>query len=161
MMPNTRARIAAAVLGLTLIGILPGCSKPKQAPAPVPAPRPAPTAVQPAPPANPMRVTGLTVGRTVAADKSITERVDAFMPTDTFYASVRTEGMSSSATLMARWTFDGGQVVDESSQTIGSNGSVNYTEFHVSKPDGWPVGAYEVEILLNGTSVQRQSFRVN
>lgn len=156
----TKARIATAVLGLGLLPILLGCSKP-DSPAPAPAPAPRTTAAAPAPAANPMRVTGLTVGRTVAADKSIAERVDVFLPTDTFYASVRTEGMSNSATLMARWTYEGGQLVDESSQTIASNGSINYTEFHVSKPDGWPVGGYEVEILLNGASVQRQSFRVN
>jgi hypothetical protein len=34
------------------------------------------------------------------------------------------------------------------------------TEFHVSKPDGWPAGHYEVAISLNGTEVARNGFDV-
>ena len=34
------------------------------------------------------------------------------------------------------------------------------TNFEVSKPDGWPVGKYKVEISLNGAVVQTKDFEV-
>jgi hypothetical protein len=42
--------------------------------------------------------------------------------------------------LRSRWTFEDGQVVNES-QNIASSGPA-VTEFHISKPDGWLVGKY-------------------
>ena len=57
----------------------------------------------------------------------------------------------TSATLKARWTYQDGQVVNESSQTIAAAGDAR-TEFHISKPDGWPAGKYTLEVFLNGSS---------
>ena len=153
-MSNTSARLAAGFLGLTILAALSGCApKPKPLP-PVSAPAPTPTV-------TPLSVTGVSLGRSLAADKSIADRTDSFAPTDTIYASVRTEGSSSNATIMARWMYEAGQVVEEASQTIAPVGGSSFTEFHVSKPDGWPTGSYAVEVFLNGTSAQRQAFRVN
>jgi hypothetical protein len=106
-----------------------------------------------------LKVADISVGRSIAADKSVADRSDSFRPEDTFYVSVRTEGSAPSATLMARWTYEGDQVVDESSQSIAPSGTA-VTEFHVSKPDGWPSGRYEVEVLLNGASAGRKEFTV-
>ena len=80
-------------------------------------------------------------------------------PSETVYVSVRTEGTVPSAVLKARWTFQGGQVVQESSQTIAPKGTT-VTEFHVSNPKGWPKGSYQVEVFLNGSSVETESFKV-
>ena len=65
---------------------------------------------------------------------------------------------SGSGTLRARWTFQG-QVVNESEQPIAPTGPA-HTEFHISKPDGWPKGKYKVEITLNGTSVGSKDFEI-
>lgn len=108
---------------------------------------------------SPVEVTGVQLGRAVGSDNRITDETSTFRPSDTIYASVRTEGVTPSATLSARWTFEDGQLVDESSRTIAPDGP-EVTEFHVSKPDGWPVGTYEVAILLDGREVDRKSFRV-
>ncbi|MGH7589030.1 MAG: hypothetical protein ACRELU_10605 [Gemmatimonadota bacterium] len=116
-------------------------------------PAPAPTATAG------VEVTEVALGKAVGADKAVTETASTFEPTDTIYVSVRTAGTASSATLAARWTFEDGQVVDESSQTIAPTGP-EVTEFHVSKPDGWPAGAYEVAISLDGQPVETQSFTV-
>jgi hypothetical protein len=52
-------------------------------------------------------------------------------------------------------------VVDESTQNIAPTGSAaTVTEFHLSKPDGWPAGGYKVEVLLNGTSAGTRDFKV-
>ena len=106
-----------------------------------------------------LRVEEVDLGTSVDANRRVLDDIDDFRPTDTIYASVRTVGSGSGATLTARWTFEDGQVVDESSQTISPTGPAN-TEFHISMPEGFPVGDYEVEILLNGQSVETESFEV-
>ena len=107
-----------------------------------------------------VKVTDIDVGRSVTSDKTIAETTDAFRPADTFYVSVKTDGSGPTATLMARWTYQDGQVVDESRQNIAPTGSATVTEFHVSKPDGWPAGGYKVEVLLNGTPAGTRDFKV-
>lgn len=109
--------------------------------------------------AEDLRVVDVDLGTSVDADRGVMSPTDDFAATDTIYASVSTEGTGSGATLTARWTFEDGQVVDESSQSISPTGSAN-TEFHISMPGGLPAGEYEVEILLDGQSVETESFDV-
>lgn len=106
-----------------------------------------------------IEITSVTLGRTLGPDMRIASATTSFRPLDTIYASIATEGAASGATLSARWTYEDGQVIDESSRTIAPNGP-EVTEFHISKPDGWPLGDYEVAISLNGTEVERTSFTV-
>ena len=112
-------------------------------------------------PGESLRVSDVDLGNAVGPDQRITDvdETDEFDPTDTIYASVETEGTGSASTLTARWTFEDGQVIDETSQTISPTGPA-VTEFHISMPDGLPPGEYQVEILLNGTSVERREFEV-
>ncbi|MGH7558217.1 MAG: hypothetical protein ACREMD_10670 [Gemmatimonadota bacterium] len=106
-----------------------------------------------------VEVTEVALGRAIGADKAVTEPTTTFGPSATIYASVRTEGTAPSSTISVRWTFEDGQVVDESSQTIAPTGP-EVTEFHISNPDGWPAGGYEVAISLDGQPVETQSFTV-
>jgi hypothetical protein len=138
---RTRAVIGGA---LVVLAVLAGCSRPEQ---------PAGTA-----PAG-VRVTEIEVGRSLNADKTISDRTNAFRPADIFYVSVKTEGTAPSATLQARWTYAGGQPVGEASAPIAPSG-VAITELHASKPDGWPTGEYAVEVLLDGVTVGKREFRV-
>lgn len=106
-----------------------------------------------------VRVTDVTLGRAVGGDKSISDRTETFKPNDTFYASVATDGASPSATLRAKWSFEDGQLVDESARTIAPNG-LERTEFHISKPNGWPVGKYKLEVFLNDQAAGTKNFEV-
>jgi len=106
-----------------------------------------------------LRVTDVTLGRAVGGDKAITDRTETFRANDTIYASVATEGAASSATLRARWTFEDGQVVDESTQKIAPNNRER-TEFHISKPNGWPAGKYKLEVFLDERSAETKNFDV-
>lgn len=108
-----------------------------------------------------VKVTDIAVGRSLTEDNSIAEKTDSFRPNDTFYVSVKTDGSGPSATLTARWTYEDGQVVDESTQNIVPTGGATATEFHLSKPDAWPAGEYNVEVLLNGTSAGTKDFKVS
>jgi hypothetical protein len=108
---------------------------------------------------NGVRVSQVTIGRSLNASKAISDATDSFKPNDTIYASVATDGSAATATLKARWTFQDGQVVDESTQTIAPSGPAT-TEFHISKPDGWPAGKYKLEVLVNGSSAATKDFEV-
>lgn len=118
--------------------------------------RPAPSGGATAPG---VRVTDVSLGRSLNADKTIGDNTSAFRPADTIYASVVTEGSASSATLKARWTYQDGQVVDESTQSIAPAGKAT-TEFHISKPSGWPTGKYKVEVSLDGLAAGAKDFEV-
>jgi hypothetical protein len=104
-------------------------------------------------------VTDVKLGRTLGADKRLTDETDKFRPADVIYAVVETQGTAPSTALQARWTYQDGQVVNESSRNISAAGD-DVTEFHISKPSGWPKGKYTVQILLNGAPVKSKEFEV-
>jgi hypothetical protein len=107
----------------------------------------------------PVQVADVTLGRGIGGDKRVTNQTDTFGARDTIYASVRTTGTGSGTQLTTRWTYQDGQVVDERSETISPTGEA-YTEFHISKPSGWPTGKYTLRVLLNGSEVQTKDFTV-
>jgi len=117
-----------------------------------------PGAAAATPATSTVAVADIDVGRQ-AANSRVTDKTDNFKPADTVYTSVHTTGSAPSATLMARWTFEDGQVVQESSQAIAPNGDA-YTEFHISKPSGLPKGKYKVEVFLDSKSVGTKDFEV-
>jgi hypothetical protein len=121
-------------------------------------PAPAPQAAAPQPAA--FRVTRVDLGNAIGADKKVAAPVTAFKPADTIYASVATDGAAPSVALAARWTFEDGQVVNEATQNIAPTGPA-VTEFHISKPDGWPAGKYNLVISANGKPAGGAQFTVN
>jgi hypothetical protein len=104
-------------------------------------------------------VSHIDMGRSLTADRAINDKTDSFKPSDTIYASVVTERTAATATLKARWTYQDGQVVNESTQTIAPAGDAR-TEFHISKPDGWPTGKYKLEVFLNGSPAATRDFEI-
>jgi hypothetical protein len=98
-----------------------------------------------------VKVTGVTVGRTLEPDDTIGSKTNSFWTSDTFYVSVQTTGSGPSATLTARWTFEDGKVAAEATKTISPSGTL-VTALQASKEGGWPVGTYKVEVLLDGVS---------
>jgi len=131
-----------------------GCNRANQ---PTPPP---PVVEKPAPaPVEPVSLVGVTLGREIGADKKVTAATDTFAPNDTIYASIETKGASPAAALTVRWKYEGNQLVREESQSIAPTGPAT-SEFHVSKPDGWPKGGYTAEIVLDGVTVHTAAFRV-
>ena len=143
--------VCALSVGL-ILGLLGACSKPEDAP------KPAPQAAAPKPPVA-FHVTRIDLGNAIGADKKVAAPSVAFKPHDTIYASILSEGAAASASLGVRWTFEDGQVVSESTQTIAPTGPAA-TEFHISKPDGWPAGKYKIEVSANGGAAGAQQFSV-
>lgn len=152
----SRHRLLAALAGMALCATLAACSKKEEPPPPTPAP--APIAAATAAPA-PFAVAAIDLGKAIGADKKVTESVTVFAPADTIYASVASTGVSPSVTLKARWTYEDGQVVNESTQAIAPTGPA-VTEFHIAKPSGWPTGKYQVEISANDAVAGSKTFEV-
>lgn len=109
-------------------------------------------------PSTAVQVSNIELGRGIGTDKRVTDQTESFKPSDTIYAAVVTNGMTP-AEIKARWTYQDGQVVDESVQHITPNGT-EASEFHVSKPDGWPAGKYTLEVFVNGAPAGTKQFEV-
>ena len=156
------AKLHAVLISIAMALGVASCKKeetttPKSAPAPAPAPQ-----VQAPPPAPAaVSVANISLGKALGPDKKVTAATDIFGKTDTIYAVVETTG-SGNATLKAKWTYHKGDKtapVNESAQTIIASGPAA-SEFHISKPDGWPPGDYQVEISLNDKPVGTKKFAV-
>lgn len=153
---STPDLLRTLALGALLVCGIAACGKKTEPPPPAPEPTPAPA---PAPAPAGVRVTAVEIGSAIGPDKRVTVATRTFAPAHTLYAVVLTEGAAATASLRAIWAYEDGQVVDDSTQDLAPTGPA-VTEFHLSKPDGWPVGGYTVEILLDGVSAAKESFSV-
>ena len=148
--------LAAAVMAIAACGKKEEPPKPTAAPAPPPVQAPAPA---PAPAG--VTVSTINLGKAVGADKKVSAATDTFGKADTIYAAIDTTG-AGTATLKAKWTYhkDGKEaLVKEDTQTIAPTGPAT-SEFHISKPDGWPVGDYQVEVFAGDKSAGVKKFSV-
>src|SRR5665811_83168 len=69
-----------------------------------------------------LAVIDVDMGRHFDDDKKISDKTDAFAPTDTIYASVHTSGVVTNAPLVGRWTFEDGTILDEKTDSITTTG---------------------------------------
>ena len=104
-------------------------------------------------------VIDVDMGRHIGPDKKISDKTDDFAPTDTIYASVHTSGTANNSAVLARWTFENGSVVDETTQNVTTSGDA-YTAFHIVKPGGWPKGKYTLHVLIDGKEVRTKDVTV-
>lgn len=147
-MKTTRSLMMLALAAVPLLGT--ACKKE--------APPPPAAEVTPPPPPPQAAVTKIELGSSVGADKRVLAPRSSFGVRDSIIASVYTENTAPGATLTAKWTFQTGQTVDSTSQTVAASPAV--TEFHIVKKSAWPVGRYKVEVSLNGTPAGSQEFEV-
>ena len=147
-------RTAAPVLAFCLAAALVACAK-KEPPPPPPTPVPtvAPTPV-------PFKVTTIDLGKSIGDDKKIKDATAVFGPKDIIYVAISTEGIAPKATLKARWTYgEKGQLVNEETRDLSPTGPA-VTEFHITKPSGWPAGKYKVEVSADGNLAMSKEFEV-
>ncbi|TYT26531.1 hypothetical protein FZO89_09810 [Luteimonas viscosa] len=151
----SQALLAAAIGSVALIG----CKK--EEPAPTPPAAPAETTPAPAPvppPAAPASSASVTLGNAIDANNTIATPLTTFAAGDTIHASVATDG-AAPGQLTAKWThLDSSQTVAEETKDIAAGPQV--TDFHISKPDGWPTGRYQVEVSMDGAVVNTSEFTV-
>lgn len=149
------------IVALTGALALAACGKQPAPPPPAPAPKPVATPAAPPPPAAPATtVASVTLGNAVGADGKIATASTTFAAKDTIYAVVATNSTGGgTATITAKWTYGEGQPVSSGEEKIAATGPAT-TTFHISKPDGWPVGKYAVEISVDGKSANTTAFEV-
>ena len=150
------------VLAAALVGsvALVGCKKKEEPVVTPPAaetPAPMPTEPAPAPAPAATAVNSVDLGNTIGADNKIAAPGTSFGAKDKIYASVTTDGPNAGK-LAAKWSFQDGQVVHEESKDVAAGPQV--TQFQITKPDGWPVGKYKLEVSLDGAVVQTREFDV-
>ena len=147
--PTRIGLMALALLALS------ACSKKEEVPPPPPVAAPV------APPAA--IVSTIETGKHLGANNRVAEATTTFAPKDTMYLSVVSENSTPTTSMIAKWTYQTGQLVDSTMQMVARTDTTNpsaVTEFHISKPKGWPVGKYKVELWMNGASVGSKDLEV-
>lgn len=109
-------------------------------------------------PAAPLKVDGIETGKGLNADMTVKDDAHDFGVRDTVYVSVKTEG-TGTGKLSAKFTYQDGSTVNESSQDITTTGDAQH-EFHIAKATAWPKGDYKVEIMLDGVSAGTKDFTI-
>lgn len=113
--------------------------------------------------AHSVSVTQVQLGTEVDNDSAVTSPQTAFASDDnTIHVAVTTVSDSNApatATIGVRWTFEDGQLIDERSAALEFTGT-DTTSFHVENAEGWPMGTYNVEITLNGETVETRQFTI-
>jgi hypothetical protein len=99
----------------------------------------------------------IQLGRSLNADRTVTNFATRFKPTDTIYVAVLTDG-AGSGSVKVRWLF-AGRVISEPTRDVRYQGAAS-TEFHLQNNSGFPPGDYAVEVFLDGVAVGTRSFRV-
>lgn len=100
--------------------------------------------------------------RTVASATDAT-RVRSYATTDPFYAQITLEAAPPDTVLDAAWIaadaagYEPDSVLDSQTRTGGTGTLV----FELAPPDGaWPLGAYRLDLALDGTPIEPLSFQV-
>lgn len=164
-----KSSISTAVLAALLATVaLAGCKKKEDTadnnaqPAATAPAAPAPmteAAPQPMTAATGVTVSTVTVGKTAAADKTVTS-VALFAPKDDIIVSIRTDGSANNANVAAKLTFQNGQVAGEQNQVVNTTGAET-TNISFKNANGWPAGKYRAEVTVDGKAAgSPQEFEV-
>jgi hypothetical protein len=151
-----KTSVSTAVLAALLATVaVTGCKKKEesvdttaQPAATTPAPMTEPAAPQPMAAAAAVNVSGVTVGKTAAADKSVAPGA-LFGPKDDIIVSVRTDGTANNANIGVKLTFQDGQVAGEQSVALNTTGAET-TNVTFKNANGWPAGKYRAEVTVDG-----------
>jgi hypothetical protein len=101
----------------------------------------------------------VNLGTSVDSDNLVTKPRTQFGTKDKIYASVLSNGQHQGLTIKARWTAPDGSLVAETEQALVPV-KATVSTFSISNPQGWPVGAYTLDISLNGLVQRTSSFEV-
>lgn len=164
-MKTTRLIAAALLAGVVALS---GCDRdapvePVASAAPPGALETPPPMDEPEAPAANVRVTEVQLGLEAADDRTIAEPKTRFAAADgLIIAAIHTSNEDPGeyvGVLSARWTYQDGQLVEDSSETLAFRGQ-DVTNFHIENPDDWPAGTYTVEISLDGEVLETREFTI-
>ena len=108
-------------------------------------------------PSEPLEVVAIQTGKSLNSDNSVGTHAASFRPKETMYVAVLTSARGS-GTITVRWKL-GGQVIHEVTKEVSYNDQAA-TDFRFEAADGFPVGPYTIEALLDGKPVGERTVRV-
>ena len=108
-------------------------------------------------PTEPLKVQTIQTGRSLNSDNSVATHTTRFKPKDPMYVSVLTDGRGS-GTIEVRWTL-GGRVINEVKKDV-SYIEPAATDFRFQAADGFPVGDYTIDVLVDGKSIGTRTVKV-
>ena len=174
-MPTTARsvfRVARAVMVATALCALVACKRPAPVqlqvadpvePATVAAAAEASIALPDATPAAPslgdFRILRVSLGRALDVGNDVAEERTVFSPRDQIYAVVISTGKHQGLMLSARWLDAEGKLLAQNDQRLVPDGPM-LANFHLRQPKGWPKGHYQLDVAVDGQSLQAQDFEV-
>ena len=108
-------------------------------------------------PSEPLKIVGVQTGKSLNTDHSIGRHAISFRPEDTMYVSVLTDGRGA-GTIQVKWSLFGRQL-----HQVTKNVSYNdqaATDFRFAAADGFPVGDYTIDVIVDGKAFETRRVKV-
>jgi hypothetical protein len=108
-------------------------------------------------PSEPLNVVAIQTGKSLNTDHSVGRHATSFRPTDTMYVSVLSNGRGA-GTITVKWSF-AGRLAHEVTKKVSYNDQAA-TDFRFQAADGFPVGDYSIEVIVDGKSIETRRVKV-
>ena len=108
-------------------------------------------------PTEPLNIVGVQTGKSLNSDNSVGRHAISFRPDDTMYVSVLTTGRGA-GTIQVKWALRGYEL-HQVTKKVSYNGQAA-TDFRFAAADGFPVGDYTVEVIVDGKSFETRRIKV-
>ena len=108
-------------------------------------------------PSEPLNVVGIQTGKSLNSDHSIGVHAASFHPNDTMYVSVLSNGRGK-GTITVKWSL-GGRVLQTLAKKVSYNDQAA-TDFRFEAADGFPVGDYAIEVIVDGKTIETRRVKV-
>lgn len=142
---------SAMILGLAGALAVAGCKKHDDAvPPAVPTAEQAPAAGSGdgVAPASAVTVSGIAVGNSAAADKTVAP-LSVLGSKDKIIVSVKTDGAATNVSVDVKLTYQDGQVAGEQHAVLNTTGAET-TNVEFNNANAWPAGKYTADVSVDG-----------
>lgn len=113
----------------------------------------------PPPDLGDFKIASVLLGTSLDAERIVVADAETFAPTDRIHASVLSTGAHDGLRLSAKWLAPDGSVVAETEQPLAPT-TATATTFSIANPTGWPAGEYQLQVAVNGSTLQTRTFKV-
>ena len=118
------------------------------------------SSAQPPPPdLGDFKIVAVLLGTSLDAERIVVGDAETFAPQDKIHASVLSTGAHDGLRLSAKWLAPDGSVVAQTEQPLAPT-TATATTFSIANPTGWPAGEYQLQIAVNGSTLQTRTFKV-
>ena len=108
-------------------------------------------------PSEPLNIVAVQTGKTLNKDHSVGTHAISFHSNDTMYVSVLSNGRGA-ATITVKWALYG-RVIHEVTKKVSYNDQAA-TDFRFQAADGFPVGDYTVDVIVDGKTYETRRVKV-